>query len=251
MKRKYTTEHKHWLEKNIGTAPSSVIAEKFYTVFGTTIAASWIRAYASKCGLSQNKYRAPYSLYSEKTMSDGYVYIKINMKGTSKKRCWKVKHRWVWEQANGKIPKGRIIIFLDGNHKNIVLENLEMITKAEKVKLVQYGLTSNNREITLAGIAVVRHQLKIHELLKKEMGKKEHHRFVNRESNKRRRLRKKNANNTIPNKKVQGKKVRCIDTGVVYSSAAEASRLLGFSRQAVTVAIRGNWRSGGYNWEYL
>jgi hypothetical protein len=118
-------------------------------------------------------------------MSDGYVYIKISMKGNRKSRYWKAKHRWVWEQANGEIPEGIDIIFLDGDRHNIILENLAAVTKAEEIKLVQYGLISNNREFTLAGIALVKHQLAIHDRLEKTLGTNGHHLFINKISRKR------------------------------------------------------------------
>jgi hypothetical protein len=35
----------------------------------------------------------------------------------------------VWEEANGPIPAGGIVIFRDGNHENFDLSNLELITR--------------------------------------------------------------------------------------------------------------------------
>jgi hypothetical protein len=70
------------------------------------------------------------------------------------------------------------------------LENLAIISKAEKVKLSQLKLRSDNREITLAGVAVVKHLLAIHSRLNKKIGSKEHKLFINRES--KRRIREKN-----------------------------------------------------------
>jgi len=140
---------------------------------------------------------APYSLYSEKVNYDGFVYVKIRMtaKGYSRNACWKAKHRWVYEKAHGEIPEGMDVIFLDGDRYNFSLDNLELVTKAEKLKLIQYGFKTNNREVTLAGLAVVRHQLEIHKLLRNKMTEKEHHAFINRESRKRCRKRNKNADN--------------------------------------------------------
>lgn len=40
-------------------------------------------------------------------------------------------HRYLWEQANGKVPKGYNVVFKDGNTMNCVLENLECITDRE------------------------------------------------------------------------------------------------------------------------
>jgi hypothetical protein len=102
-----------------------------------------------------------------------------------KEMQWQDKHRWVWEQANGKIPEGMDIIFLDNNRLNCTLENLAMVSKAERVQLSKLKLRSDNREITLAGIAVVKHLLATHNLLEDRMGRKGHKSFVDTASRKR------------------------------------------------------------------
>jgi hypothetical protein len=57
-----------------------------------------------------------------------YQFIRI---GLSK---WVFLHRHIWQQANGPIPKDSVVIFKDGNTLNCVLDNLEMITKAENAR---------------------------------------------------------------------------------------------------------------------
>ena len=47
------------------------------------------------------------------------------------------------------------------------------------------------------------------------------------------------------------KKVQCIETGQIFSTAREASATLGLNSQAVSVAIHQGCRSGGYTWVYL
>lgn len=61
--------------------------------------------------------------------SDGrtYQYIKI------KDSHWELLQRYTWEQANGKIPKGCIVIFLDGNYLNCNLSNLQLISRKENM----------------------------------------------------------------------------------------------------------------------
>lgn len=44
---------------------------------------------------------------------------------------WKFVHIIVWEQANGPVPPGHIVRFVDGDTKNIVLSNLICITRSE------------------------------------------------------------------------------------------------------------------------
>lgn len=60
----------------------------------------------------------------------GIPYIKIKVPG---ERILIYKHVWLWREANGKIPKGSIIVFKDKNTMNFDLENLECITKAENM----------------------------------------------------------------------------------------------------------------------
>jgi hypothetical protein len=61
---------------------------------------------------------------------DGYLEIKI----AEGMRQWKLLHRVIWERCNGVIPKGQIVIFLDGNTKNINIKNMSLLTKAENMK---------------------------------------------------------------------------------------------------------------------
>jgi hypothetical protein len=61
---------------------------------------------------------------------DGYFEIKI----AEGMRQWKLLHRVIWERCNGVIPKGQIVIFLDGNTKNINIKNMTLLTKAENMK---------------------------------------------------------------------------------------------------------------------
>lgn len=45
------------------------------------------------------------------------------------------KPRVIWEQHNGKIPHGMIIIHEDGNRYNDNIDNLRCITRAELIKI--------------------------------------------------------------------------------------------------------------------
>ena len=63
---------------------------------------------------------------SERINVDGYIEIKV--KDPNK---WQLKHRYVWEKENGKVPKGMILIFKDNNKLNVCLDNLILISRAE------------------------------------------------------------------------------------------------------------------------
>ena len=48
--------------------------------------------------------------------------------------CDKMKHRYVWEQAHGKIPDGYLVAFRDGNRQNCDLSNLYLISRQESAR---------------------------------------------------------------------------------------------------------------------
>lgn len=57
-----------------------------------------------------------------------YKFIKIDM------GKWVHLHRKIWEDANGPVPKNRIVVFKDRNTLNCSLENLETITRKENMR---------------------------------------------------------------------------------------------------------------------
>jgi phage protein len=71
---------------------------------------------------------------SERISKDGYIEIKV--KDPNK---WQLKHRYVWEKENGKVPKGMILIFKDSNKLNVCLDNLILISRAENAVINRAG----------------------------------------------------------------------------------------------------------------
>jgi hypothetical protein len=69
-----------------------------------------------------------------KIMDDGYQYIKINDDPGRKAKRWRPCHHLLWEEHHGKIPKDFIVIFKDKNQMNIIIENLECISRIELMK---------------------------------------------------------------------------------------------------------------------
>ncbi|MCI1958170.1 MAG: HNH endonuclease [Clostridia bacterium] len=88
---------------------------------------------------------------SERVDKDGYTLIKI-----AEPSVWKQKHKLIWEERNGPVPKGHVLTFLDGNKENITLENLALITMAESLELTRSKLRSKNSEFTKTGILIVK-----------------------------------------------------------------------------------------------
>ena len=57
---------------------------------------------------------------------DGYIECKFEGE-----RQMKLKHKYLWEKANGPIPKGYALIFRNGIKTDCRLENLMLVSRAE------------------------------------------------------------------------------------------------------------------------
>lgn len=102
-------------------------------------------------------------LYSERLDKEGYTIIKI-----AEPNKWMRKHRWIYEQKNGKISKDSTIIFADGNKENFNIENLILVSRAELAILVRCRLISSISELTKSGVAVAKLKAKLNELRKEK-----------------------------------------------------------------------------------
>lgn len=91
---------------------------------------------------------------SERINRDGYVEVKVKDPKT-----WRLKHRIVWEAANGEIPQDSIVIFRDGNKLNIELKNLILIKKSVNAVLNHTGLATHSGEVKEVAIKLA--ELKI------------------------------------------------------------------------------------------
>lgn len=69
---------------------------------------------------------------TERETKDGYIEVKVKENSLSKN--WKLKHRLVWEQHYGPIPRGCNVRFIDGDKKNCTIENLYIISKDENLE---------------------------------------------------------------------------------------------------------------------
>ncbi len=74
------------------------------------------------------------------TKHDGHVSVRVDADGRRYYWIrvglaeWKHLHRKLWEDAHGPVPEGHVVAFKDGNQMHCVLENLECITAAERLR---------------------------------------------------------------------------------------------------------------------
>lgn len=61
---------------------------------------------------------------------------------------WEKKHLLVWRGANGEIPKGHKVVFLNGDTTDCRLENLYLTSDAAHMVMIKRGWYSGNPELT-------------------------------------------------------------------------------------------------------
>lgn len=80
-----------------------------------------------------NKPHGHHPVGHERTTKDGYLQRKITDTGVTRKDYVPV-HHLVWKASGKEIPKGFALIFKDGNKHNIVIENLELISRPDLMR---------------------------------------------------------------------------------------------------------------------
>ncbi len=97
---------------------------------------------------------------------DGYVLIKVRERNpyTGTPTRFKLKHVILWEKRHGPVPKGKIIIFRDGNKYNFRPENLVCISRSEHARLNQMHYQQNPGELKPCIFALAKLKARIGEL---------------------------------------------------------------------------------------
>lgn len=82
--------------------------------------------------------------------NDGYLWRKIG-EGC---REWRQEHILRWEEVNGPIPKGMMLIFLDGNRMNVDVNNLLPVERKVWIEMIRRGLRFDNADLTRTGALI-------------------------------------------------------------------------------------------------
>lgn len=184
---RYTDEQKNFILNNYKDIATKELTNKFNKEFATNVTTSMIRAYKKNHKLSSgltgqfkkghipankgkkmsqelyDKARATMfkkgnvsanrvPIGSERDDKDGYIQVKVQDGKLNKN--WKFKQVKIWEDEHGPLPKGHIVIFLDGNNRNFDLTNLKAISKATNARMNQNHLRYNYKELTEVGVTV-------------------------------------------------------------------------------------------------
>jgi hypothetical protein len=188
---KYTPEEVRFLKKNVKGRTMDELAEIFNKRFRLKLSAAKIRAAThnrklwngrdtrfKKGHVPSNKGKKGYCargsekgwfkkgqrpsdwrpVGSERVNVDGYVEIKVSDISSPdakiRQRNWKMKHVVIWEAANGPVPKGNMIIFLNGNKLDMALKNLMMISRQAHAVMCHLKWYTNNRDVTKTNCAM-------------------------------------------------------------------------------------------------
>jgi hypothetical protein len=172
----YTDEQKEFLIKCGGELSTKELAKALNEKFQTNHSDGSVRTVAKKLGVRKSKNcrtrfcaESGEPLGSEKIIA-GYKYIKVSKSNGGFYKDWKRESTIVWEQHNGEIPNGYMVVMLDGNKLNTNIENLCMISKKVAARMANgHGKSfwSEFPEVTRTAIEVC----KLDEVIKSEVRK--------------------------------------------------------------------------------
>ncbi|EBP8539850.1 HNH endonuclease [Salmonella enterica] len=173
----FTAQMKAWMRANY-MLPLGALTIAFNHRFGTTCSNEAINGFRKRLGLTTGRsgcflpghvpankgkqgltkanrgsFGSGHRLHNamcpgdEALTKDGYIKVKV-----AEPDKWELKHRLVWEQHNGEIPKGGVIRFIDDNRLNCVIENLMLVTTGENAVINRWysGVVPEHKYTVLA-----------------------------------------------------------------------------------------------------
>jgi hypothetical protein len=168
---RYSDEEKNFIVENVKGRTVAELTELFNRRFGLSMEAKTMKSLLSSKGLTTErdtrytkgdrrsyKRSTIYPVGAERINGSGIKEIKV-----AQPRKWVKKHRIIWEQANGKIPKNSTLIFADGNTLNTCLENLILVTKRELAVMNKNRLIYDNGDMTRVGKSLAQIKLLIYD----------------------------------------------------------------------------------------
>lgn len=98
---------------------------------------------------------------SERINKDGYAEVK-----TADPNKWELKHRLIYKETFGDIPKNCVLFFLDQDKSNLNLNNLILVSKRESLILNKELKLSNDSNINKTRILIAKIKAKCNKLSK-------------------------------------------------------------------------------------
>lgn len=86
-----------------------------------------------------------------------YQYIRVSL------GKWELLHRHIWEKANGPIPENHNVVFIDKNHLNCELSNLELISNEELMERNTIQRYPKELQTTIKAVSKLTKHIQHHE----------------------------------------------------------------------------------------
>jgi len=181
----YSPEQIDWLRDNYPRLPLQELTQDFNAVFNQRLTAGTVHSACKRLGIKCGrdgrfkKGSAPWNAGTKglvapnsgnftkghrpkswvpigsERIADGYRQRKMTDTGVVRVD-WVPVHRIVWEQANGPLPVGQAVIFIDGDRTNIALDNLQDVSRGELAVLNRQGFSNLPLELRRTFIATVK-----------------------------------------------------------------------------------------------
>ena len=251
MRYTYTKEQDEWLRENWAMYGGEAV-QMFNERFGQHRTYQMIRSHCQnvlKVRVSQEvmsrrgrNNAGRYAPIGTITKAKGYWQIKVADEYGKRRSNWMLLHHHNYIEAYGEIPKGTVVIFLDGNTDNCDASNLMAIPQAVNALLMKKGLRSIDGTLTSTGVK----WCEAYRLLQKNgFFDRERERELERKKVKR-------YENLNADQKVAVD--MCDKNGdvlVTFGGVSEAARALGLNASHISACARGKRHTcGGYRWAY-
>ena len=161
----YTKAQIEWVQENHDTMTRAKLAEAFNEKFGASVTYQSISDLCTKrLGLHRTSNEGCYGHKAKEQLPIGTIrksqtsiYIKVmdsqNAYSTGyKEPYWMPLQKKIYQDAYGEIEKGKMVCFLDGNTKNLDIDNLYCLDRKISAVMSSNHWWTKDREHTLTAI---------------------------------------------------------------------------------------------------
>jgi len=191
MHRWYTKEEIKFVKKNIKGRPYLELLKMFNKRFKLNLRLKQLETMCDKHGIKNGigKFRrghVPYNKGKKLGHHDArysnfkpfgaerviFINKKIYVEVKTGHLRWERKQALLYRKAHGRIPKGNVVIFADGNTRNFSPDNLLLVSRAELAVMNTCGLIKRQGELTRTGKIIADVKLAIGKLKTRKKGRK-------------------------------------------------------------------------------
>lgn len=133
---------REWMLKHAGSMSIPDVIVAFEREFGIRLKKTQVSLFRAEHGLGSRRdctVRADrlVPVGTERVGKDGYIVVKVREHPAvpMSKDNWEQKHRYIYAQVHGEVPKGCVVMFADGDMRNFDPENLVAVPRRYMARL--------------------------------------------------------------------------------------------------------------------